>query len=105
MFFGFLNYELYMMKQGDLSISEYFTHLKGIWQQLENFRPIPSCLCNIPCSCTMIPTIKSYRDNDYVIRFLKGLNDQYATVRPQIMLMEHLLTINKVFSFLIQQER
>ncbi|GAU47119.1 hypothetical protein TSUD_98960 [Trifolium subterraneum] len=40
-----------------------------------------------------------------VIRFLKGLNEQYSAVRYQIMLMEPLPNICKVYSLLVQQER
>lgn len=35
---------------------------------------------------------------DYVIQFLMGLNETYANVRDQIMLMDPLPTVNKVFS-------
>ncbi|GAU42269.1 hypothetical protein TSUD_81770 [Trifolium subterraneum] len=45
------------------------------------------------------------RDSDQVIRFLKGLNDNYSAVRSQIMLMEPLPNIGKVYSLLVQQER
>lgn len=37
--------------------------------------------------------------------FLMGLNDSYATVRAQILLMEPIPPINKVFSLLIHKER
>jgi hypothetical protein len=49
--------------------------------------------------------MKEYKDSDQVIRFLKGLNEQYFTVRSQIMLMEPLPNISKVYSLLVQQER
>ncbi|XP_019423017.1 PREDICTED: uncharacterized protein LOC109332489 [Lupinus angustifolius] len=100
-----LQEELYGMRQGNLSIDAYYTQLKNLWQELDNFRPIPSCLCEIKCHCHLIPIIKSYRENDYVIRFLKGLNEQYSAVRSQIILMQPLPSINKAFSFLMQQER
>lgn len=94
--------QLFNLKQGDLTITQFFTNLKKLWQELDNFRPIPTCTCAIKCSCTLLPTIKSYRETDYVIRFLKGLNEQYAPVRSQIMLINLLPPINKVFSMLIQ---
>lgn len=97
--------QLFNLKQGDLTITQFFTNLKKLWQELDNFRPVPTCTCAIKCSCTLLPTIKSYRETDYVIRFLKGLNEQYAPVRSQIMLLNPLPPINKVFSMLIQQER
>lgn len=97
--------EIYTLKQGDVSITSYFTRLKGLWQELENYRPIPSCTCAVQCICQLLPTIKKYRDSDYVIRFLRGLNEQYSAVRSQIMLSKPLPDINTVFSMLIQQER
>ncbi|XP_019462962.1 PREDICTED: uncharacterized protein LOC109361889 [Lupinus angustifolius] len=97
--------QIHSIKQGNQSISRFFTQIKGIWQQLENYRPIPLCECEIKCSCHLIPTMKKYRENDYVICFLRGLNDQFSPVRSQIMLLDPLPPINKVFSTLIQQER
>lgn len=46
-----------------------------------------------------------YHGKDYVIRFLKGLNKQYAYVRSHIMLLDPSPNISKAFSMLIQQER
>jgi hypothetical protein len=39
------------------------------------------------------------------VRSLKGFNEQYSTVRSQIMLMNPLSIICKVYSLLVQQER
>ncbi|XP_050888711.1 uncharacterized protein LOC127093853 [Lathyrus oleraceus] len=75
---SYIQEQLFNLKQGDLTITQFFTNLKKLWQELDNFRPIPTCTCAIKCSCTLLPTIKSYRETDYVIRFLKGLNEQYA---------------------------
>ncbi|XP_020207161.1 uncharacterized protein LOC109792187 [Cajanus cajan] len=96
---------IYMLKQGDLTITAYYTQLKTLWQELDNFRPIPTCKCAVACNCDLLSIVRSYRENDYVIRFLKGLNEQYSSVRSNIMLMEPLPNITKVFSLLIQQER
>jgi hypothetical protein len=38
------------------------------------------------------------------VRSLKGFNEQYSTVRSQIMLMNPLSIICKVYSLLVQQE-
>ncbi|PNY16454.1 flavonol sulfotransferase-like protein [Trifolium pratense] len=95
--------EIYTLKQGDSSISTYYTKMKKLWQELDNFRPIPETLC--VDNCPAIAKMKEYRDSDQVIRFLKGLNDQYGAVRSQIMLMEPLPNIGKVYSLLVQQER
>ncbi|XP_017410253.1 uncharacterized protein LOC108322618 [Vigna angularis] len=50
-------------------------------------------------------TIQQERSDDYVIKFLRGLNDEFSSVRSQIMLMEPMLTLTKTFSLILQQER
>lgn len=46
-----------------------------------------------------------YEEQDYVITFLIGLNDQFSIVRSQILLMNLLLPPDKVFSLIFQQEQ
>ncbi|GAU30132.1 hypothetical protein TSUD_360250 [Trifolium subterraneum] len=97
--------EIFSLKQGDSTISTYFTKMKKLWQELDNFRPIPTTNCVVNCDSVVIAKMKSYRDSDQVIRFLKGLNEQYSVVRSQIMLIDPLPSITKVYSLLVQQER
>jgi hypothetical protein len=97
--------DLYKFRQGTLEVSDYFTQLKVFWDELENYRPIPFCSCSITCSCGAIESVKTYREQDYVIRFLKGLNEKFAHSKSQIMMMNPLPDIDKAFSLVIQQER
>lgn len=46
-----------------------------------------------------------YKEDARVIRFVTGLNDEFAMVRSQILLMEPLPPLNKAFSMVIQFER
>lgn len=97
--------DLYKFRQGTLDVSNYFTQLKVMWDELENYRPIPFCSCAIQCSCGAIASIKKYREQDYVIRFLKGLSEKFTHSKSQIMMMNPLPDINYAFSLVIQQER
>ncbi|XP_020978092.1 uncharacterized protein LOC110271492 [Arachis ipaensis] len=100
-----LEEELYTMKQGDLTITGYYTKMKAVWEEIESFQPVPKCKdCNKECDCGL-QTMRNYRRENYAVRFLRGLNEQYGTVKSQIMLMRPLPTINEVFSLLTQQER
>lgn len=91
-----------MFRQGTLDVSNYFTHLKVLWDELETYRPTPSCSSAIPCSCGASGSIRRYRDQDYVIRFLKGLNEKLTHSKSQIMMMNPLPDIDKTFSLVIQ---
>ncbi|WVZ13468.1 hypothetical protein V8G54_011034 [Vigna mungo] len=77
------------------SVSEYYTSLKTLWEELDNYRPFPECQCSS----------KTYHQQDFIIRFLKGLEDRFSVVRSQILLMDPLLPISRVFSMVVQQER
>ncbi|XP_019465369.1 PREDICTED: uncharacterized protein LOC109363564 [Lupinus angustifolius] len=90
---------IFNFRQGELDISNYFTQLKILWDELDNFRPLPKC------TCEAMPDTKKYFMEDRVIAFLRGLNDTYAGIRSQIMILEPLPSLRKVFSLVIQQER
>lgn len=92
------------LKQESLSVSDYFTHLKGLWDEFLNYRPIPSCTCAAKCVRGLSKTLIEYQHYDYVHSFLMGLNESYAAVRGQILLMEPFPGINKVFSLIQNHE-
>jgi len=91
--------EINSIKQGERSVSEYFTDLKVLWKELDFLRPIPSCTCEV------MKIINGYRDSEHVISFLKRLGDIYMNVKTQILLMDPLPSTNRVFSLVQQQER
>lgn len=62
-----------------------------IWEELSKY--IIQLTCNVA------------RDLDQTMSFLIGLNDSYAQIRGQILLMEPILSVNRIFSLLIQEER
>jgi hypothetical protein len=66
---------------------------------LTNYRPIPQCSCDNP------KILADHSHQDYVFQFLMGLNDSFAQIRGQILLIDPLPSINKVFSLVIQEER
>ncbi|XP_042944479.1 uncharacterized protein LOC122278348 [Carya illinoinensis] len=49
--------------------------------------------------------LKVLWDESYVMKFLMGLTDNFDNVRGQILMMDPLPSINKVFSLVIQEER
>ena len=97
--------ELHSTKQGERSVTNFFTDLKALWEELESLRPTPSCTCKVKCECDFIKTVIKHKESEYIMCFLKGLNDVYGTVKTQILLMEPLQGINRVFSLVMQQER
>ncbi|XP_022633059.1 uncharacterized protein LOC106752946 [Vigna radiata var. radiata] len=100
-----LQLEASSLKQGDLTVIDYFTQLRVIWDELENFRPDLVCICGAQCTCKLSSTLAQRKLEDQAMQFLRGLNDQYANVRSHVLLMDPLPPINKIFSYVAQQER
>ncbi|KAJ4717700.1 Retrovirus-related Pol polyprotein from transposon TNT 1-94 [Melia azedarach] len=96
-----LRRELMNHTQGQLSVSAYFTKLKTIWEELNNYRP--ACSCG-KCSCGGIKNLADHYQMEYVMSFLMGLNDNFAQVRGQLLLMNPIPPINTVFALISQEE-
>ncbi|XP_050217669.1 uncharacterized protein LOC126668521 [Mercurialis annua] len=100
-----LQEEIYAYKQNNLSITDYFTQLKILWDEYVNLRMLPVCTCVPQCQCDAMKSVKNQQDADYVIKFLKGLNENYGTIKTQVLMLDPLPKINKVFSLVLQHER
>ncbi|WVZ04925.1 hypothetical protein V8G54_018271 [Vigna mungo] len=100
-----LQQEAASIKQGNTSISKYFSKLRVIWDELECYRPYLSCTCLSACSCKALTESIKRKQQDHIMQFLGGLNDQYNAVRTNILMMDPLPPISKVFSYVVQQER
>jgi len=87
------------LSQENDTVSIYYGKLKTIWDETLIYDPIPSC------NCGAMKIISDRYQQDYVFQFLMGLNDSYSAIRDQIMLIDPIPTIARVFSIIQQQER
>ncbi|XP_039685495.1 uncharacterized protein [Medicago truncatula] len=82
-----------------MSIGDYYTKLKGLWDERDALSPLPLSDGNVA------KKLKEYQQTQHTIQFLMKLNPVYATARGQILLMDPLPPVNKVFSLIIQDEK
>ena len=61
-----LQREISHMSQNHMSVTEYYTKFKRLWDQLLNFEPLPEC------SCGAMKILNASHDKAYVMRFLMG---------------------------------
>ncbi|KAK3019291.1 hypothetical protein RJ639_004611 [Escallonia herrerae] len=66
------------------SVSTYYTTLKAYRDELSSYRTPPTCTCGA------MKTHNDLLDSDALMDFLQGLNESYASVRNQILLMDPL---------------
>ncbi|KAF5464279.1 hypothetical protein F2P56_014367 [Juglans regia] len=76
------------------SVSIYYGKLKTLWDELSIYDPISVCNCG-----TMKTLLDRYQ-RDCVLQFLTGLHDSYSPIRDQIMLMDPIPSVTKVFSLI-----
>ena len=91
--------EIHDFVQGTMSVGSYFTKLKGLWDERDVLCPISSCHCG---------TTKeelSYRETQKTIKFLMGLIESFSTIRCQILTMDPLPKVSKVYSLVLGHER
>ena len=89
--------------QGEQSLTDYFTQLKDLWDQLQNLSPFTQCTCG-QCVCGINQRLKSLQSKESTMKFLTGVNDAFSQVRTQILLMDPLPSVNKAHSLFIQEE-
>lgn len=85
--------------QGSSSVTQYFTKLKSIWEELSEFTPEHTCTCN------GVQPLLDHIQREYVLTFLMGLNDSYSQLRGQILVMKPIPSITECFSLLVQEEK
>jgi hypothetical protein len=97
--------EIYALTQGTRSVTTFYSDLKALWEELEIYMPIPNCVCHHRCSCDAMRLARRHHNMLHIMRFLTGLNDEFNAVKSQILLIDPLPSITKIFSMVIQFER
>ncbi|CAI8595379.1 unnamed protein product [Vicia faba] len=87
------------ISQGTESIATYYTEIKAYRDELNSYQTLPSSVCGA------IPNFNEVYATGYLMDSLQGLNDSYASVRSQILLMDPLPSVPKAYSLFLQEER
>ena len=93
-----LKKHLIALVQGAMDVNSYFTRLKILWDEHKEFQHLPSCTCRAMRAWVEL------QQREYVIQFLMGLNDSFSQTRSQMLMMEPLLGISKVFGLVVKEE-
>ncbi|XP_035545114.1 uncharacterized protein LOC118348197 [Juglans regia] len=102
-----LQKQLSSLSQDQTSVIVYYRKFKCLWDELMNYNQMPCCTCAASknCTCGAARLFVEYQQRQHVIMFLMGQNEEFAHVRGQILPLEPLPSITKVFSLIIQEEK
>ncbi|XP_075670228.1 uncharacterized protein LOC142639996 [Castanea sativa] len=99
-----LQKDLASFSQGELFVSDYFTSLSILWDEIQNYEPLPLCSCE-KCVCHVNERISNLHHKEAIMQLLMGLNDYFSHIRGQILLMDPIPFVDKVYSLLIKDEK
>ncbi|KAL2252068.1 UNVERIFIED_CONTAM: hypothetical protein Sindi_0001500 [Sesamum indicum] len=99
-----LQMEIGQVTQGNLSITEYYTKLMRLWDELMYLAPAPKCIC-AGCTCGVNKYMVDMIASNQLIQFLVGLSAVYDQAHSQILLLEPLPSVTKAYSMLIRMEK
>ncbi|XP_019260086.1 PREDICTED: uncharacterized protein LOC109238110 [Nicotiana attenuata] len=98
-----LQKELNDLVQGSNDLAGYFTKVKRLWDELDTLNANISC--GYDCTCGGKAKVSKSFQDEILIQFLIGLNDSYADVRGNILMISPLPSVNHAYSLLIQDEK
>ncbi|XP_075486382.1 uncharacterized protein LOC142525993 [Primulina tabacum] len=87
------------LQQGSMDVTTYCTRLRTLWDELKDFQLVSMCNCDSMKGCI------HFQNQECVMQFLMGLNESYAQIRAQILVMDPIPIISKTFSLIVQEER
>lgn len=87
-----------LMQQNELSVPQYYSGLKQLWDQLDQLRP--------PLQCTgqIKQQLEERECEDKTMQFLMGLSETFDSIKDQVLLMDPLPNVSKVFSMIHRAE-
>ena len=95
-----LRREITLSNQGSMNVTDYFTKLKGLWDELDAYLQIPNC------KCVKDFNLFKYQESERTHQFLMGLDSShFGVVRSTILSMEPLPNLNKAYSMILREER
>ncbi|XP_074306997.1 uncharacterized protein LOC141642178 [Silene latifolia] len=87
-------------KQGRLSVVEYYTKLKTIWDELANYSKTPNCTCGAAVE------IAKEKEEEKVHQFLMGLDNKlYGHVRSNLLMEDPITSLPRAYALVLREER
>ncbi|KAG8661060.1 hypothetical protein MANES_02G221321v8 [Manihot esculenta] len=93
-----LHRQISLISQENFPILVYFIHLKRLWDELRSIEVLP------PCSCGASKAIDDMNNRNRLMQFLMELNENFDSVRNQILVLDPLPSMNRAYSMALKYE-
>ncbi|XP_056687299.1 uncharacterized protein [Spinacia oleracea] len=77
------------------------------WDEMQSLRAFPTCVCGgmKSCSCLFLKKVSEFEEEDKMMKFLLGLNGGFEGTVTNVLSMDPLPSINRVFSITQQIQK
>ncbi|KAK4401001.1 Retrovirus-related Pol polyprotein from transposon RE1 [Sesamum angolense] len=99
-----LQREITTLSQGNMSVVDYYTKLRKVWDELEVLMPTPQCTCN-GCTCGLSKKVADLALFTQLMQFLMGLGEIFDHVRNQLLVMDPIPSVNRAYSMVQSVEK
>lgn len=87
-----------------MTISTYYTKLHRLWDEIESITPLPQCNCD-GCKYETSRQLSEIRDNEKLYDLFTGFNDEYGTVKTQILSTKPTPSLVTAYHLISQDEQ
>lgn len=84
--------------QGNSTVLVYFNELQSLWDELSLLLP------TVVCTCGASQAAKDLEKNERLMQFLMGLNEVYKAIQSQILILDPLPSLIRVYAMVLQAE-
>ncbi|XP_074373583.1 uncharacterized protein LOC141713918 [Apium graveolens] len=99
-----LNRDLYGLKQNSLSVNDYYTSMKVLWEELDAMNILLISTTTTDETKTLLKTIHQQKEETKLFQFLNGLNETYNPQRSHLLMQNPLPSVESASSTLQQEE-
>ncbi|XP_074336517.1 uncharacterized protein LOC141673672 [Apium graveolens] len=99
-----LNRDLFNSKQNGMKVSEYFTSLSSLWEEIDSMNVLPTVTAMTPEINKLFSAVEVMKQVSKLFQFLNGLDEAYGAQRSQLLMMAPLPTVEVACAAVLQEE-
>ncbi|XP_071687077.1 uncharacterized protein [Rutidosis leptorrhynchoides] len=100
-----LHHQINTLKQNGNTLSEYYHKLTSLWKQYDAMTSIPACTCGAgACTCAAGIASKNLINQQKLMQFLMGLDDDYMAIRSNLLMRDPLPDVKVAYSVVSREE-